>query len=178
MPLGIFIIWILYLPSSHGLLANNFQPALQIELLGSRTVGPGTAESTHSAWTETAACSLPSSWPQWIQSLLACGPPQPAEIFIFFRHLVISLTSSAASAMFHNLLSGLWSCQPRLGLLKRKNESTGHIVCTAAGVILDRFPWLYPGMTKDTLTHVWRQRCLNLWWYTVWSVPLTVEIVS
>lgn len=79
MPSGIFIIWILYLPSSHGLPANNFQPALQIELLGSRTVGPGTAESTHSAWTRTAACSPPSSWP-WSQSLLACGPPQPAEI--------------------------------------------------------------------------------------------------
>lgn len=104
VPLGIFIIWILYLLSSHGLPANNFQPALQTELLGSRTVGPGTAESTHSAWTETAACSLPSSW-LWSWSLLACGPPQPAEISFIFMHPVISLTCSAESGVFHTAAS-------------------------------------------------------------------------
>lgn len=108
--LGIFIIWILYLPSSHGLPANNFQPALQIELLGSRTVGPGTAESTHSAWTETAACSLPSSW-LWSQNLLSGGPPQPAEIS-FLLHAScnnLDLFSRIKSVSYSCLLNAIVS---------------------------------------------------------------------
>lgn len=53
-------------------------PALQIELLGSRTVGPGAAASTRSAWTGTAACSPhPVGCEGKVCS--ACGPPQPAE---------------------------------------------------------------------------------------------------
>lgn len=111
MPSGIFIIWILYLPSSHGLPANNFQPALQIELLGSRTVGPGTAESTHSAWTRTAACSPPSSWP-WSQSLLACGPPQPAEICSLTPASCnkLDLFSRIGSVSYSCILNAIVSC--------------------------------------------------------------------
>lgn len=144
----------LYLLSLHGLLANNFQWALQIEFLGSGTIGPGIAESTHSAWTETAACSLPSSWP-WSPSLLVCGPPQPADISFPLMHSIISLTCSAESRMFHTaafwmLLSvnytapvhQVYDPASRLGLLKWRNASMGHAVCTAAGVSLDWFPWL------------------------------------
>lgn len=58
-------------------------PALQIELLGSRTVGPGAAASTHSAWTGTAACS-PHPVGSEAKVCSACGPPQPAETSFFF----------------------------------------------------------------------------------------------